>query len=236
MSVFHSQVKLRLWCYCHRQDTLTLNRLYTTACREEAGMYLFISTVPLTAKKCPQREYSSDPASVTLTGPCHIPTHHLVVETKILPPFKNPKSDLRSAWELVCLLECDELACSHPVLASFLLHGFFSTVQPNPWKEGGGAGAQESVWHNRNNWGSVCKASRREWERNRKQECCYGVHYWKRRLHACDLHSLFSVGYITEGGLGLGMHLHSFILEWDRRRGIWPLASMWPRRGLENSV
>lgn len=89
---------------------------------------------------------------------------------KNTPPFKNSKSDLRSAWELcvVCLLECDELACSHPVLASFLLHGFFSTVQPDPGMDRGEAGAQESVWHNCNNWGSVCEASRRERERENR--------------------------------------------------------------------
>lgn len=90
------------------------------------------------AKKCPRKEYSSIPASVTLTVPWHIPTHHHVLKTNVLPPFKNPKSDLRSAWELVCLLECDELACSHPVLASFLLHGFFPQCSPiQGWTEEG---------------------------------------------------------------------------------------------------
>ncbi len=51
---------------------------------------------------------------------------------------KNPKSDIRSAWKLVCLLECDELACSHPVLASFLLQGFFPQCSPiQGWREEG---------------------------------------------------------------------------------------------------
>ncbi len=111
-------------------------------------------------------------------------------KSKVWPPKCLETCLLAGVWWAGLLTSC---------LGLFSPTRIFSTVQPDPGIEGGGAGAQESVWHNRNNWGSVCKASRREWERNRKQECCYGVHYWKRRrLHACDLHSLLSVGYITE--------------------------------------
>ncbi len=111
-------------------------------------------------------------------------------KSKVWPPKCLETCLLAGVWWAGLLTSC---------LGLFSPTRIFSTVQPDPGMEGGGAGAQESVWHNRNNWGSVCKASRREWERNRKQECCYGVHYWKRRrLHACDLHSLLSVGYITE--------------------------------------
>jgi len=86
---------------------------------------------------------------------------------KNTPPFKNSKSDLRSAWELRCLLAgvwWAGLLTSCPGLFSPSWI-FFFTVQPDPAMDRGEAGAQESVWHNCNNWGSVCEASRREKEK-----------------------------------------------------------------------
>lgn len=139
-------------------------------------------------------------------NPCVCDSHGTLTHSNTSSRFenKNPAPFQKSkVWPPKCLGTCLLAGVWWAGLLTSCLGLFspsriFSTVQPDPGMDGGGAEAQESVWHNRNNWGSVCEASRQEWERNRKQECCYGVHYWKRRLHACDLHSLFSVGYITE--------------------------------------
>lgn len=177
--------------------------------------YFFFPTLPVTAEKCPQKEYSSVPDLLLWLsgGLSHIPTNHLVLESKTRLLFKNSKSDLRSAWELCvfCLLECDELACSHPVLASFLLHGFFSTVQPDPRMDRGEAGAQESVWHNHNNWGSVCEASRRKRERENWRAvlvCITG-----RDDYSLVTYTHCSLWATLLSGIGSG-HAFAFVYPW----------------------
>lgn len=155
--------------------------------------------------------------------------------SKNMPSFKNPRSDLWSAWELCffCLLECDELACSHPVLASFLLHGFFpqcSLIQ----------GWIEERLEPRNLFGIIATiealCARPAGEREKEKT---GVLFWCALLEETTtrlwLTLIVLCGLHYWVGLGLGMHLHSFILEWDGRGGIWPLTSVWPHRRLENS-
>lgn len=194
MSVFHSQVKIRLWCYSHGHTVS-----HSTICTPQAGisssLHFHSQLRNVLKRSIPQSQICLCDSHGTLTH-SNKPSCSGI---KNMPPFKNPRSDLWSAWELCvfCLLQCVELACSHPVLASFLLHGFFpqcSLIQ----------GWIEERLEPRNLFGiiatieALCARPAGKRERKRKQKCCFGVHYWKRRLHACDLHSLFSVGYITE--------------------------------------
>jgi len=163
---------MRLWCYSHGLHTLTFNNLHTTS-MSGGSRYFCFSTVPLTAEKCPQKGGFLSPrsAAVTLTRLSHIPTHHLALEskTRLLLKIQSLTSEVLGNC-VVCLLECDELACSHPVLASFLLHGFFfsqcSLIQR--WIE--------ERLEPRNLFGIIATIEalcvRPAGERKRKQDCC----------------------------------------------------------------
>lgn len=147
------------------------------------------------------------------------PRPHLNIQCLTLEVLGNSCRLLAGVWWAGFLASC-------PGLFSPSQTFFFSTVQSDPgmdgWIDGGGAGAQESVWHNRNNWGSVCvRPAGREREKQKT-----GVLLWCALLEETSTHlfSFFSVGSINERGPSLGMHLYSVILEWDGRGGIWPLT------------
>lgn len=228
MSVFHSQVKMRLWCYSHGH---TVSHSFVHLKQVFLLPYTFTHSWEMSSKGV---FLSPRSASVTLMGLTHSnkPSCSGIKNT---PPFKNPRSDLWSAWELCffCLLECDELARSHPVLASFLLHGFFpqcSLIQ----------GWIEERLEPRNLFGIIATiealCARPAGEREKEKT---GVLFWCALLEETTtrlwLTLIVLCGLHYWVGLGLGMHLHSFILEWDGRGGIWPLTSVWPHRRLENS-
>lgn len=159
------------WDYGATVTDSTLSHLTictSQACQEEAGISSSLQFL-LQLRNVLKKEYTSVPDLLLwLSRDSHTFQHTILFWNQKHASFLKTQSLTSEVLGncVVCLLECDELACSHPVLASFLLHGFFSTVQPDPGMDRGEAGAQESVWHNCNNWGSVCEASR--WERERE--------------------------------------------------------------------